>query len=69
MHKLWWQSKTLWVNLITLAILVLSDLQHFAMTNEELAFIAKAIVVLNVVLRIVTSKAIQWGESNDEPME
>ena len=56
--KAWYQSKTLWVNILTLltAIFALPELQTLAPGSER--FLLAGVAVLNVVLRLLTTQPI-----------
>ena len=55
--KKWFYSRTLWVNLLAIAALVAQSQFGFVLTPEtQLSILA----VLNVVLRVITKKEINW---------
>ena len=58
--KSWYQSKTIWVNVVTFAIAILTTLQVEGADSGSplLPAIGAAVAVLNIVLRVVTTKAI-----------
>ena len=64
--KDWWQSKTVWVNLLTLVLSILLFLQgeQWIINNPEtVALIGTAIGILNIFLRFLTSTEMvgsQW---------
>lgn len=60
--KVWWKSKTIWVNVLLLALAIISVFQANPMTNWGFLTIASA--VINVLLRFVTVGAI--GLSDDD---
>lgn len=54
--KSWWQSKTLWVNAIAFAALLLQSFgTGFIIAPEEQAGI---LVVLNILLRFITRQSL-----------
>lgn len=59
--KLWWQSKTLWLNILAAALIALetqfSLLQPFLPGNVY-AWVAVVLTVANSMLRIVTTQAL-----------
>jgi hypothetical protein len=57
MSKQWWQSKTVWVNVIVLALAIVGVFVDFAVFDERILAIVAAL--LNVVLRFITSAPIQ----------
>lgn len=62
--KPWWQSKTLWLNLISAALLALEAqfglLQPYLPGNVY-AWFAVGLTVVNAVLRAVTAAPIAFG--------
>jgi len=56
--KAWYLSKTLWVNIIFLFAFLFKGFFGFEFTAEETAAI---LVVVNLILRIVTKKPLDWG--------
>lgn len=57
--KPWHTSKTLWVNILTLAVLILGTLAARPELDAYAPTIATALAVVNVVLRFVTSKGLR----------
>lgn len=57
--KPWWQSKTIWVNGLTLIAAILSETYGPVPLSPETAAIVLAIV--NLVLRVVTWQPIDSG--------
>jgi len=55
--KSWYLSKTLWVNIIAIVVLLSKGLLGFDVTAEEAGAI---LVVVNVVLRAVTKEPLGW---------
>ena len=55
--KLWWTSKTLWVNILAVGVLILQGQFGFVITPELYIVILGGI---NAVLRIVTKEEIVW---------
>lgn len=70
--KLWWQSRTLWLNVIAAALIALeaqfSLLQPFLPGNVY-AWVAVVLTVANSMLRIVTTQALamQGNQASAEP--
>lgn len=56
--KKWYESKTLWVNLISLIAMGL----HYIFGLELLDIEAQATILafLNIILRLITNKEIAW---------
>ncbi len=61
MAKQWWQSKTLWLNVISLALVVVQGLQGEAWLRPEYQVVILA--VLNASLRFITSKPLTTKRS------
>lgn len=57
--KPWYTSKTLWVNALTLTVLVLGTLADRPELTAYAPTIATALAVVNVVLRFVTSEKLR----------
>lgn len=54
-----WESRTLWINLIAIAGLVLNSFYGIELDAEIQATLATSVLaVINIVLRLVTSKPI-----------
>lgn len=56
--KKWWTSKTLWLNAVAIAAIVLQGVTGSEMLDAQ----AQAVVlgVVNFVLRLVTSEPVGW---------
>ncbi|MBS3886797.1 MAG: hypothetical protein KGZ41_05165 [Dethiobacter sp.] len=55
--KKWYLSRTIWVNLIALAALLLKTEAGIALTSEETAGI---LVVINLILRMITKEPLKY---------
>lgn len=63
-QKPWWQSKTIWLNLISALLIALElkfDLLQPLLPSNVYAWLAVAITVANGVLRVVTSAPVAFG--------
>jgi hypothetical protein len=60
--KVWWKSKTIWVNALLLVISIISVFQANPETNWK--FLAISSAVINVILRFVTVDAIGLFEDD-----
>jgi hypothetical protein len=49
--KPWWQSKTIWINVVALAVLLAGTQLGFEVTAEESGGI---LVVINLIMRAIT---------------
>ncbi len=57
--KDWWKSKTLWINAIAIAgIIIRAELGLVITPQGEIAILAG----INLILRIVTKEKIVWKE-------
>lgn len=59
--KPWWASKTLWVNFIAIANLVVRARFGYALKPEEEVLI---LGIINAVLRVVTREPLAWKMEN-----
>lgn len=57
MGKMWYTSKTLWVNVVAVAALILSGVAGFELSAEEQVSI---LGLINLLLRAITREAIIW---------
>ena len=55
-EKKFWQSKTLWLNILAIGIVIVQAIQGQAWVNPELQVLALAI--LNAIVRLLTNTAI-----------
>lgn len=55
--KQWWQSKTVWVNVVLFLIAVIGVFVDFQVFDQRILTIVAA--VLNVVLRFITNAPIR----------
>lgn len=55
--KKWYLSRTIWVNLIAFAALLLKSEAGIELTSEETAGI---LVVLNLILRMITKQPLKY---------
>lgn len=73
MPKLWYQSKTVWVNLITMAIMVLTlftAAENSALLPTSIVpWIAIVIAVLNIVLRVWFTESAIVSKSELEKIQ
>jgi hypothetical protein len=52
MSKKWWQSKTVWLNVISLLLGVIAVIQQYVDSKTVLLVVGILNVVLNVVVRV-----------------
>jgi hypothetical protein len=58
MGKRWYASKTLWLNIIGIAVIALQTQTGFVIDAEAQAAI---LAVINLVLRLVTKEPLEWS--------
>lgn len=57
--KHFWQSKTIWINAIALAGMILASITGIELEADTQAALATAILaVINIVLRLITNQAV-----------
>jgi len=56
--KQWWESRVIWVNILTLLTVVLSQLMGWQDLQQYSSELLIASNIVNVLLRIVTNTAI-----------
>lgn len=56
--KKWWKSKTLWVNVIAIAGIIIHDVAGFDILTPENQ--AAALGIVNIILRSVTKGPVAW---------
>jgi hypothetical protein len=68
-----WQSKTFWLNIVSLIVMVLSTISGWDWVAKDHAAIMLCIVnFLNIVLRVITVAPIEIGqliETEDPPLK
>jgi uncharacterized membrane protein len=57
--KPWYESKTLWVNIISLVVVVIGTMAGWQEMKDYAPELLGAVNVLNLVLRLVTYEAVQ----------
>ncbi len=61
--KKWYQSRTLWFNLLTLVVSLGGELTHaFSFNATTLKIIGIVVLVGNAILRLMTTTAIRTGK-------
>ena len=53
--KAWWRSKTLWVNILALVVLLFKDQLGLTISGEETTAI---MAVINMILRFITNEPV-----------
>jgi uncharacterized membrane protein len=57
--KPWYESKTLWVNIISLVVVVIGTIAGWQEMKDYAPELLGAVNVLNLVLRLVTYEAVK----------
>ena len=57
--KPWYQSKTIWLNVVTVLIVSLTAIsREMGLTATQLEIIAVIVAVLNIALRVLTDRRV-----------
>jgi hypothetical protein len=57
--KPWYQSKTIWLNVVTVLIVSLTAIsREMGLTATQLEIIAVIVAVLNILLRVLTDRPL-----------
>lgn len=59
MEKKWYESKTIWANIISLMIVVISEMMGWAEFKDYAPQMLVAVNVMNLMLRMMTSEGIK----------
>jgi len=58
MEKVWYSSKTLWLNIIAVVVIILQGQFGYTLSPEiQVAILA----LINIALRAITKQEIVWG--------
>jgi len=57
--KKWWESRIVWVNVVSLLIMIVSQLLGWAELQSYLPYLLATSNFLNLVLRFLTTTAIE----------
>jgi hypothetical protein len=58
-EKMWYKSKTLWINIITLIVIAIQLITGKTFVLPELAQTG-ILLLINIILRIITKEEIIW---------
>ena len=56
--KPWWESKTLWVNALTLIVMILGTVAQWPEFSAYTGQIAGALAIVNMALRFITDRPV-----------
>ena len=56
--KPWYESKTIWVNVLTLVAVIIASVSNWPELQQYGAQLATALAVVNVCLRLITHEGI-----------
>jgi hypothetical protein len=59
--KPWYRSKTVWVNVFTLAIMIIGVIAGSPLAKDYGEYVALVLSIANVVLRFLTTQPINGG--------
>lgn len=59
MCKPWYQSKTVWINALTLTALILSTIMQWPDLQAYATYIAYALTIVNIILRFITTSKLE----------
>jgi len=57
-NKHWWTSKTLWVNIISVAAIVYAG--YTGKVENVETWLARGLPIVNILLRLVTKQPLGW---------
>jgi hypothetical protein len=56
--KPWYQSKIIWVNILTIVAVIMSALLPLPELTSVAPYLTTGLAIVNVVLRVITNKGI-----------
>ena len=57
--KPWYQSKTVWINTLTLAALISSTIMQWPDLQQYATYLTYALAIVNLVLRFITNTQLE----------
>jgi len=57
--KPWYQSKTVWINALTLAALIISTMMQWPELQQYATYLTYALAIVNLVLRFITNTQLE----------
>lgn len=57
--KPWYQSKTVWINALTLAALIISTIMQWPELQQYATYLTYALAIVNLVLRFITNTQLE----------
>ena len=64
--KPWYESKTIWVNVLSVVIVLVTSIMAWPDMQQYGAQLTTMLAVVNVVLRLITSEGIGDGSEQDD---
>jgi uncharacterized membrane protein len=64
--KPWYESKTIWVNVLTVVIVLVTSMMSWPDMQQYGAQLTTMLAVVNVILRLITSEGISDGTQQDD---
>ena len=56
--KQWYQSKIIWVNILTIVAVIISAVLPLPELESAAPYLTTGLAIVNVILRVITSKGI-----------
>jgi len=63
--KPWYESKTIWVNVLTVLVVLITSMMSWPDMQQYGAQLTTMLAVVNVMLRLITSEGIGDGSEQD----
>ena len=63
--KPWYESKTIWINVLTILAVLITSVTAWPDMQRYGAQLATALAVVNVMLRLITSEGIANGDKEE----
>lgn len=64
--KPWYESKTIWVNILTVIIVLVTSMMSWPDMQQYGAQLTTMLAVVNVILRLITSEGISDGTQQND---
>lgn len=64
--KPWYESKTIWVNVLTVVIVLVTSMMSWPDMQQYGAQLTTMLAVVNVILRLITSEGISDGTQQND---
>jgi uncharacterized membrane protein len=66
--KVYWKSRVLWVNLISLVLVIIAEMAKpmYGLPAEVVQYAALVTPILNIILRFLTNQSLTMGEAKPQ---